>query len=137
MGKEKALKFSSKLQSNSAEVGENSRANIFQKKSLDHIDPRDSVFQHGLDSVGTNSHVSTIDSSKQEKVGRILSDRKSTQIIRIGQFLTIKSPQIHIFPMAPLHWRETQKRGLKYFTNASIPFIIQNPGIFSTKSFII
>lgn len=48
------------------------------KKSLDHIDPRDSVFQHGLDSVGTNSHVSTIDSSKQEKVGRILSDCKST-----------------------------------------------------------
>ena len=48
------------------------------KKSLDHIDPRDSVFQHGLDSVGTNSHVSTIDSSKQEKVGRILSDGKST-----------------------------------------------------------
>lgn len=29
--KEKALKFSSKLQSNSAEVGENSRANLFQK----------------------------------------------------------------------------------------------------------
>ena len=31
LGKEKALKFSSKLQSNSADVGENSRANLFQK----------------------------------------------------------------------------------------------------------
>ena len=31
LGKEKALKFSSKLQSNSADVGENSKAKFFQK----------------------------------------------------------------------------------------------------------
>lgn len=46
---------------------------IASKKSFDHINPGDSVFQHGLDSVETYSHVSSINSSNQKEAGRGLS----------------------------------------------------------------
>ena len=82
--KKKALKFSSKLQSNSAEV-----RGTTLKKSLGCNTPNNSVFQHGLSSVENKSHFSLIDSFYKEESGRSCSSlpKDTTNTNDMQQFM--------------------------------------------------
>lgn len=82
--KKKALKFSSKLQSNSADV-----RGTTLKKSLDHMTPDDSVLQHGLDLFRYKTSPVSIDSFYKEESGRSCSSlpKDTTNTNDMQQFM--------------------------------------------------